>query len=201
MLFIVGRRQAHLRWQFVLFHGHVKSKGDKGMGHQQNGTGMMPSGDNIGAVGFRSVVYPHGDVGLDTARHCHGTETTAALNPLLTTVGVTTGSPPASARPLARSERSAFTDHDICTRTLSELGFSTPNFDKLSLSQLLPDASTYVVDALQWPGSCLAASLRAQSPEALGAIRVAVQSALKSCICDGLTEVELPAVLVSARKL
>ena len=70
----------------------------------------------------------------------------------------------------------------------------------LPLIQPTPDPDAYFDIVLKGAGPRLGSPLRAQSPEALAAIRAAVQDALRTCEREGILELPMPAVLVAAQK-
>jgi SAM-dependent methyltransferase len=92
-----------------------------------------------------------------------------------------------------------FSDGDECRRTLEDAGFSDVDVKLLPLKWRLVSAEA-VLDALSRGGVRTAALLRAQSPEALGAIRTAVRRAVETYAQNVGFVVPMPAVLASATK-
>jgi len=93
-----------------------------------------------------------------------------------------------------------FLDPARCQNAMRAAGFGPPAMVKLPLVQRTPDPASYVDLVLSGAGPRNGSVLRAQSPEALAAIRSAVEAALRSCERDGIMELPMPAVLVSAQK-
>ena len=94
-----------------------------------------------------------------------------------------------------------FVDPDRCGHLLRGAGFRPPTLMKLPLVQPTPDPDAYFDIVLNGAGPRNGSPLRAQPPEALAAIRAALTDALRACERDGITELPMPAILVSARKL
>jgi SAM-dependent methyltransferase len=93
-----------------------------------------------------------------------------------------------------------FADLGRCQPILHAVGFVSPAITKLPLTQPTPDPETYLDTVLRGSGPRIGSPLRAQPPEALAAIRIAVQNALRNCVRNGITEVPMPAVLLTAEK-
>ena len=93
-----------------------------------------------------------------------------------------------------------FVDPDRSGHLLRGAGFRPPTLTKLPLVQPTPDPDAYFDIVLKGAGPRSGSPLRAQPPEALAAIRAALTDALRACERDGITELPMPAVLVSAQK-
>lgn len=93
-----------------------------------------------------------------------------------------------------------FIDPDRCQSLMQAVGFLPPTIVKLPLVHPTPDPDTYFDIVLKGAGPQIGSPLRVQPPEALAAIRAAVRDALLTCARDGIAEVPMPAVLVSAQK-
>src|SRR6266851_1150536 len=92
-----------------------------------------------------------------------------------------------------------FSDPPECDRTLREAGFL--NVTVTSVPQVWRfNAPDELFDAIYNGGLRIKAILRAQSSEALEAIRTAAREAAKNFIRHGVVELPMPAVLVSAVK-
>jgi SAM-dependent methyltransferase len=92
-----------------------------------------------------------------------------------------------------------FSDAAEMRRTLEQAGFADIKVQELPLTWRLtsPDA---VFEALSRGGVRTAAVLRAQTPDALAAIRAAVRRGIEAYARDGGFAVPMPAVLASATK-
>lgn len=92
-----------------------------------------------------------------------------------------------------------FSDPDECARTLRGVGFAAPALTTVPQVWRLgsPDA---LLDAIQGSTVRTAALLRAQSAEALGAIRAAVHEAMKGYAKGAAFELPMPAILASAAR-
>jgi SAM-dependent methyltransferase len=93
-----------------------------------------------------------------------------------------------------------FVDPDRCGHLLRGAGFRPPTLTKLPLVQPTPDPDAYFDIVLNGAGPRSGSPLRAQPPEALAAISAALTDALRACERDGITELPMPAILVSAQK-
>jgi SAM-dependent methyltransferase len=93
-----------------------------------------------------------------------------------------------------------FVDPERSGQMLQAAGFLPPTLTKLPLVQTTPDPDTYFDILLRGAGPRNGSPLRAQPPEALAAIRSAVTDALRACVRDGITELPMSAVLVTAQK-
>lgn len=82
-------------------------------------------------------------------------------------------------------------------RALLAAGFAGPEVTRVSQLWHLPSPDA-LFDAMYNGSVRMAGLLRAQSPEALGAIRAAVRDAVQAYARDGAVEVPMPAVLASA---
>jgi len=92
-----------------------------------------------------------------------------------------------------------FSDPAECDRTLREAGFL--NVTVTSLPQVWRfNAPDELFDAIYNGGVRIKAILRAQSSEALEAIRTAAREAAKNFIRHGIIELPMPAILASAAK-
>jgi SAM-dependent methyltransferase len=92
-----------------------------------------------------------------------------------------------------------FSDPVECDRTLREVGFL--NITVTSLPQVWRfNAPDELFDAIYNGGVRIKAILRAQSSEALEAIRTAAREAAKNFIKRGIIELPMPAILASAVK-
>ena len=92
-----------------------------------------------------------------------------------------------------------FSDPAECDRTLREAGFL--NVRVTSLPQVWRfNAPDELFDAIYNGGVRIKAILRAQSSEALEAIRTAAREAAKNFIRHGIIELPMPAILASAKK-
>ncbi len=92
-----------------------------------------------------------------------------------------------------------FSDPAECDRTLREAGFL--NVRVTSLPQVWRfNAPDELFDAIYNGGVRIKAILRAQSSEALEAIRTAAREAAKNFIRHGIIELPMPAILASAAK-
>jgi len=90
-----------------------------------------------------------------------------------------------------------FSDSDECRRTLLAVGFRAP--DVVMVPQMWRLASRDALFEVMQGGTVRTAGLlRAQTPEALGAIRAAIREALAPYERDGAVELPMPAVLASA---
>ncbi len=89
-----------------------------------------------------------------------------------------------------------FSDQDECHRALEASGFGSVEVRELPLEWRLNSADA-VFDALSRGGVRTAAVLRAQTPEALVAIRGAVRLEVESYARDGAFVIPMPAVLAS----
>jgi hypothetical protein len=92
-----------------------------------------------------------------------------------------------------------FGDPAECERALREAGFRSVSVAKVPLvwRVMSPDAPFEAV----MKGSVRAAALlRAQTPEALAAIRAAVREAVAAHARDGAIELPMPAVVAAAEK-
>lgn len=92
-----------------------------------------------------------------------------------------------------------FSDAAETRRTLEQIGFQDVQVRELPLFWRLTTADA-AFDALSRGGVRTAAVLRAQTPEALAAIRAAVRRGVEAYAVDGGFEVPMPAILASARK-
>lgn len=93
-----------------------------------------------------------------------------------------------------------FADPDRSQQLLEAAGFRSPALVKLPLVQPCPDPDAYFDTVIRGAGPRNGPPLRGQPPERLAAIRAAVSDALRACQRDGVTELPMPAVLVSAQK-
>ncbi len=93
-----------------------------------------------------------------------------------------------------------FVDPDRSRQLLEAAYFQPPTLVKLPLVQPTPDPDAYFDTVMRGAGPLVGPPLRAQPPERLAAIRAAVSDALRACQRDGITELPMPAVLVSAQK-
>lgn len=92
-----------------------------------------------------------------------------------------------------------FSAPDECRRALEQAGFLDAAVQKLPLTWRL-SSSEAVFEALSRGGVRTAAVLRAQTPEALSAIRSAVRRGVEEYAQDGGFVVPMPAMLASATK-
>ena len=92
-----------------------------------------------------------------------------------------------------------FSDHDECRRTLLGVGFADPRVVKVPQLWRLPSPDA-LFDAMRGATVRTAGLLRAQSDEALGAIRTAMRKAVSAYHRDGRIELPMPAVLASGIK-
>ncbi|MCU1384224.1 MAG: hypothetical protein JWL71_2921 [Acidobacteria bacterium] len=92
-----------------------------------------------------------------------------------------------------------FSDAAATTTTLEATGFSGVRVEELPLTWRLASADA-VFEALSRGGVRTAAVLRAQTPEALAAIRAAVRRGVEAYARDGAFAVPMPAVLASATR-
>jgi SAM-dependent methyltransferase len=90
-----------------------------------------------------------------------------------------------------------FSDADESRRTLERVGFEAVDVATIPLVWRLPSADA-AFEAMSRGGVRTAAVLRAQTPEALAAIRDAVRAEVESYASDGGFRIPMPAVLVSA---
>ena len=93
-----------------------------------------------------------------------------------------------------------FSDAAETRRTLEHVGFTEIQVQELPLTWHLTSADA-VFEALSRGGVRTAAVLRAQTPDALAAIRAAVRRGVESYARDGGFAVPMPAVLASATRL
>jgi SAM-dependent methyltransferase len=93
-----------------------------------------------------------------------------------------------------------FSDAKECRRTLEGIGFSAVEVTTLALEWRLTSADA-VFDALSRGGVRTAAVLRAQTPEALAAIRDAIRREVESYKRGDQFILPMPAVLASATRL
>jgi SAM-dependent methyltransferase len=93
-----------------------------------------------------------------------------------------------------------FSDAAETRRTLEHVGFTEIQVQELPLTWHLTSADA-VFKALSRGGVRTAAVLRAQTPDALAAIRAAVRRGVESYARDGGFAVPMPAVLASATRL
>lgn len=92
-----------------------------------------------------------------------------------------------------------FSEPDECRRVLTEAGFTAP--DVVQVPQVWKFASTDMVFNAFYDGTPrTGATLRAQSEEALDAIRPAIEQAASAFERGGVIEIPMPAVLASATK-
>jgi SAM-dependent methyltransferase len=101
---------------------------------------------------------------------------------------------------LPESPADPFTDAEQCERTLRAVGFLPPTIVRLPLVLRLDDPDGYFDVVLRGAGPRVGVPLRAQSPQALAAIRAAVREALRVFEKDGVVEIPNPAILVAAQK-
>ena len=92
-----------------------------------------------------------------------------------------------------------FSSPDDFTGTLERAGFSGVNVRTLQLTWRLSSVEG-VFEAVSQGGVRTSALLRAQTPEALAAIRAAVRHGVEGCARDGAFVVPMPAVLASAER-
>ena len=92
-----------------------------------------------------------------------------------------------------------FSDADETRRTLGQAGFTDIQVQELPLTWHVTSAEA-VFEALSRGGVRTAAVLRAQTPDALAAIRAAVRRGVEACARDGGFAVPMPAVLASGTK-
>jgi SAM-dependent methyltransferase len=92
-----------------------------------------------------------------------------------------------------------FSDAGATRRTLEQAGFIDVEVRELALTWRVASAEA-VFEALSRGGVRTAAVLRAQTPEALAAIRDAVRRGVESYARDGGFEIPMPAVLASATR-
>lgn len=92
-----------------------------------------------------------------------------------------------------------FSDPEECCRMLLEGGFTDPQVMKVPLLWRLrsPDE---LFDAFYWGTARTGGLLRAQSQEALSAIRAAVVDAAKAYLVGGMVQIPMAALVVSAVK-
>jgi len=92
-----------------------------------------------------------------------------------------------------------FADPEECRRVLAAAGFSDCAVCELPMCWRLPSPGA-VIDAFLEGGVRTRGLLRAQTPEALAAIRENVQREAARCACEGGVEFSMPAVLASGVK-
>jgi SAM-dependent methyltransferase len=142
----------------------------------------------------RRVLRPSGRLAFTVWGNPH--ETAAGLGILLHAVEthgtMDVGLPPGP--PLFR-----FSDHNETRKTLLEAGFVDPHVTDLPYTWTLPSPDV-LLQAFSEAGVRAGALLRAQTPEALEAIRAFVHSAVKSYEREGVIGVPMGAVLASAVK-
>jgi SAM-dependent methyltransferase len=92
-----------------------------------------------------------------------------------------------------------FSDAEATRRTLEQAGFTDVEVQELALTWRVKAADD-VFEALSRGGVRTAAVLRAQTPEALAAIRASVRRGVESYGRDGRFEIPMPAVLASCGK-
>ena len=92
-----------------------------------------------------------------------------------------------------------FSDAEECRRALAEAGFAAPSVRTLPLSWRVPSADA-LLDLFLESGVRTRALLRAQTPEALAAIRAAVHEGARAYQRDGALELPTPCVLAWAAK-
>lgn len=92
-----------------------------------------------------------------------------------------------------------FSDSEHCRQSLLAAGFVSPIVTKVPLVWRLPSADSLFA-AFQQGTVRFAASLRAQTPEALEAIRAAVRTAASAYDRGGTIELSTPVVLAAAAK-
>ena len=92
-----------------------------------------------------------------------------------------------------------FSDAAETARTLASLGFTGVAVRELPLTWRVVSADT-VFDAMSRGGVRTAAVLRAQTPEALAAIRDALRRGVEGYAAGGGYEIPMPAVLASCRR-
>ena len=92
-----------------------------------------------------------------------------------------------------------FSDGEECRRVLAGAGFVAPVITRVAQVWRLP-APESLFDALYEAGVRTRAILRAQTADALEAIRGAICDGAKAFERDGVTEIPMPAVLASAEK-
>ena len=92
-----------------------------------------------------------------------------------------------------------FSDAAESARTLASLGFTGVAVRELPLTWRVVSADT-VFDAMSRGGVRTAAVLRAQTPEALAAIRDALRRGVEGYAAGGSYEIPMPAVLASCRR-
>ena len=92
-----------------------------------------------------------------------------------------------------------FSDAGATRRTLEDAGFSNVEMRELPLVWRV-DAADDVFDALSRGGVRTAAVLRAQTPEALAAIRATLRQGVEAYASDGGFGVPMPAVLASGTR-
>jgi SAM-dependent methyltransferase len=92
-----------------------------------------------------------------------------------------------------------FSDAAETQRALEAIGFTDVRVRELPLTWRLTSADA-VFDALSRGGVRTAAVLRAQTPDALAAIRAAIRRGVESYARDGGFDVPMPAMLASATK-
>lgn len=90
-----------------------------------------------------------------------------------------------------------FSDAAETRRTLEDVGFTAIQVQELPLIWLLPSVDA-VFEAMSRGGVRTAAVLRAQTPDALAAIRAAVRHGVEAYACDGGFALPMPAMLASA---
>jgi SAM-dependent methyltransferase len=93
-----------------------------------------------------------------------------------------------------------FSDAAETNKALESVGFADIRVEELPLTWRVTSADA-VFDALSRGGVRTAAVLRAQTPEALAAIRAAVRRGVEAYARDGGFVVPMPAVLASATRL
>lgn len=93
-----------------------------------------------------------------------------------------------------------FSDPEECRQSLLTAGFASPTVTKVPLLWRLP-SSDALFAAFQQGTVRFSASLRAQAPEALEAIRAAVTTAARAYERGGTIELPAPVVLAAAEKL
>lgn len=92
-----------------------------------------------------------------------------------------------------------FSDATETARTLESIGFTGVRVEELPLVWRLTSADA-VFEALSRGGVRTAAVLRAQTPDALAAIRAAVRRGVETYARDGAFVVPMPAILASATR-
>ncbi len=92
-----------------------------------------------------------------------------------------------------------FSDYDECRRALGAAGFVNPRVTKVPQIWRLPSPET-LFEAMRGATVRTAGLLRAQSDEALKAIRTAIRDAARAYQRDDRIELPMPAVLASGTK-